>query len=81
MIMANIIRAVVALFWLIASGFIFFLAYIVMQTEGDPRTLWSWLVMCGFTFVSATFLAYTIVFGASHRESDPHHHKHLTDNA
>lgn len=79
--MAKIIRAVVALFWLIASGFIGFLAYIVIQTEGDPRALWAWLVMCGFTFVSATFLAYTIIFGASHRDSEQHHHKHLTDNA
>lgn len=79
--MANIIRAVFALFWLIASGFIGFLAYIVVQTEGDPRALWAWLVMCGFTFVSATFLAYTIIFGASHREAASQHDKHLADNA
>lgn len=79
--MANIIRAVVALFWLIASGFIGFLAYIVAQTEGDPRALWAWMAMCGFTFVSATFLAYTIIFGASHRRDDAHHDKHLTGNA
>lgn len=79
--MANAIRAVFALFWLVACGFIGFLAYIVIQTEGDPRALWAWLVMCGFTFVSATFLAYNIIFGHTHRAEDSHHHKHLADNA
>lgn len=66
--MATIIRSVFALFWLIATGFIAFLAYILFQTEGDPSVLWGWLVMCGFTFVSVTFLAYNIVFGHHHRE-------------
>ena len=79
--MANLLRGVFAMFWLIASGFLGFLAYIVLQTEGNPRALWAWLAMCGFTFVSVTFLTYNIIFGASHREEAPHHHKHLTDNA
>ncbi|HBA60671.1 MAG TPA: hypothetical protein DCZ92_07600 [Elusimicrobia bacterium] len=60
--MAYIIRAVFALFWLIATSFLAFLAFIVMQTEGNPQVLWAWLTMCAITFVSATFLAYTIIF-------------------
>jgi CHASE1-domain containing sensor protein len=70
--MANLIRAIVALFWLIASGFIGFLAYIVVQTEGDPRALWGWMVMCGFTFLSVTFLAYTVIFGSSQHDEKQH---------
>lgn len=61
--MANIIRAVFALFWLIATGFLAFLAYIVIQTEGNPQVLWGWLALCALTFISATFLAYTTIFG------------------
>ena len=76
--MANLIRAVFGLFWLAATGFVGFLAYIVLQTEGNPQVLWAWLVMCAFTFVSATFLAYIIIFGAEQKEDVPHHHKHLS---
>lgn len=72
--MANIIRSVFALFWLLATGFIIFLAYILFQTEGDPAVLWGWLVMCAFTFVSATFLAYNIIFGHHHRAGEHHEH-------
>ena len=75
--MANLIRAVFALFWLIATGFLGLLVFIVLQTEADPRMLWAWLVMCAFTFVSATFLAYTLIFGHHERENAPHHHTHL----
>ncbi|OGR68620.1 MAG: hypothetical protein A2081_03495 [Elusimicrobia bacterium GWC2_61_19] len=75
--MANILRAVFALFWLAASGFIGFLAYIVLQTEANPQMLWGWLVMCAFTFVSATFLAYNIILGHRHKADAPHHHTHL----
>ena len=78
--MANIIRSVFALFWLTASGFIGFLAYIVIQTEANPQLLWGWLVMCAFTFVSASFLAYSIIFGARHKADAPHHHTHLTNS-
>lgn len=76
--MANLIRAVFGLFWLAATGFVGFLAYIVLQTEGNPQVLWAWLVMCAFTFLSATFLAYVIIFGADHKDDAPHHHKHLS---
>ena len=69
--MANIIRAVFALFWLIATGFLAFLAYIVIQTEGNPQVLWGWLALCALTFISATFLAYTTIFG---------HHTHGSEN-
>jgi len=75
--MANIIRAVFGLFWLVATGFVGFLAYIVLQTEGNPQVLSAWLVMCAFTFISVTFLAYVIIFGAELKDDAPHHHKHL----
>ncbi|MDA8244545.1 MAG: hypothetical protein M0025_10560 [Elusimicrobia bacterium] len=61
--MANIIRAVFALFWLVSAGFLALLAYIVVQTEPNPARLWGWMVMCGLSFISATFLAYTLIFG------------------
>ncbi len=61
--MATLIRAVFALFWLAATGFLGLLAYVVIQTEANPAALWGWLVLCAFSFVSATFLAYTIIFG------------------
>ena len=77
--MATLIRAVFALFWLAATGFIGFLAYIVTQTEANPQALWAWLVMCAFSFVSATFLAYNIIFGHHDRADAPHHHKHLAN--
>ena len=79
--MAYIIRAVFGLFWLVACGFICFLAYIVIQTEGNPRALWAWMVMCCVTLISVTALAYNIIFGAHHRAEAPHHHKHLANNA
>jgi len=71
--MANIIRAVFALFWLVATCFLGFLAFILIQTEGNPKILWGWLVMCGFTFLSVTFLAYTLIFGHHERDEDHHH--------
>ena len=43
--MANIIRAVFGLFWLIATSFLAFLAYIVIQTEGNPQALSAWLAI------------------------------------
>ncbi|MEI7529630.1 MAG: hypothetical protein WCK76_11890 [Elusimicrobiota bacterium] len=69
--MATIIHLIVSFFWLIATGFLVFLAYVVFQTEANPQALWSWMVMCGLTFVSATWLAYNCIF--SHH--DNHHHK------
>lgn len=75
--MAYLIRAVFALFWLVATGFLGFLVYIVIQTEANPQMLWAWLVMCALTFVSATFLAYNIIFGHHDRANAPHHHTHL----
>ena len=75
--MANIIRAVFALFWVVATGFLGFMAYIVLQTESNPQMLWAWLGMCSLTFVSATFLAYNIIFGHHDRANAPHHHTHL----
>lgn len=78
--MANIIRAIFALFWVAAVSFVGYLAYIMIQTETDPQMLWGWLVMCAFTFVSATFLAYNIVFGHHHKADVPHHHSHLQNS-
>ena len=75
--MAIIIRAVFVIFWLVATGFIGFLAYIVTQTEANPQALWAWLIMCAFSYLPATFLAYNIVFGHPARADMPHHHNHL----
>jgi hypothetical protein len=75
--MANIIRAVFAFFWLMATVFIGYLTYVVLMTEPDPHALWGWLVMCGFTFISVTFLAYNIIFGHHHRGEVQHHDAHL----
>ncbi len=75
--MANVIRAVFAFFWLAASVFLGYLAYIVVMTESNPRILSAWLVMCAVTFASATFLAYTIIAGYRHRANAPHHHTYL----
>lgn len=61
------IRAIFALFWLVASGFLGLLAYVVIQTEANPAALWGWLVLCAFSFISATFLAYTIIFGGRNK--------------
>jgi hypothetical protein len=33
--------------------------------------------MCGFTFISVTFLAYNIIFGHHHRGEVQHHDAHL----
>jgi hypothetical protein len=72
--MANIIRAFFALFWLVSTGFIGYLAYAVLMTEPNPQALWGWLVMCAFTFISATFLAYNIIFGARPGATAANHH-------
>ena len=60
--MALIIRSVFAFFWLIATGFIFYLAYVITQTERSPQVIWGWFVLCAFTFISVTWLAYNIIF-------------------
>jgi hypothetical protein len=78
--MANLIRAISALFWLAATGFTAYLAYIMLQTEANPQILWGWLVMCALTFVSATFLAYNIIFGHHQKADVPHHHTHLNNS-
>ncbi|MBI5744683.1 MAG: hypothetical protein HY952_09050 [Elusimicrobia bacterium] len=78
--MATIIRAVFTLFWLASVSFVGYLAFIVVQTEADPQLLWGWMVMCGFTMVSATFLTYNIVFGQHHKAEVPHHHVHLKNS-
>jgi hypothetical protein len=70
--MAIIIRAVFAIFWLVASGFLALLAYIVLQTESNPSVLWGWLVMCALSFISATFLAYNIIFSQHDRPTPAH---------
>jgi len=75
--MAVIIRSVFGLFWAVSSAFVGFLAYIVLQTEHNPQLIWAWLVMCGFTFISATWLAYNIIFGHQHRPAPRHHDLHL----
>lgn len=67
--MAPIIRAVFGIFWAVSAGFIGFLAYVVVQTEQDPQLIWAWLVMCGLTFISATWLACSIILG--HRRKPP----------
>ena len=75
--MANLIRAVFALFWVASAAFLGFLVFLVIQTEVNLKMLWSWLVMCSLTFVSVTFLAHNIIFGHHDRANAPHHHTHL----
>ncbi len=75
--MAVIIRSVFGIFWAVSSGFVGFLAYIVIQTEYNPQLIWAWLLMCGFTFISATWLAYNIIFGYQHKPAPKHHDLHL----
>ena len=55
------IKAMFGLFWIIASSFLIYLMYIVLQTEGNPNILWAWITMSGLTFAAATFLAYIII--------------------
>ncbi len=72
--MANLIRAIFGIFWLAATGFLGLLVYTVLQTEGDPRMLWAWLTLSAFSFISATFLAYNIIFGHHDLHTAHHHH-------
>jgi len=72
--MANLIRAIFGIFWLAATGFLGLLVYVVLQTEGDPRMLWAWLTLSALSFISATFLAYNIIFGHHDRHTHPRHH-------
>lgn len=72
--MANLIRAIFGFFWLAATGFLVLLVYVVLQTEGDPRMLWAWLTLSALSFISATFLAYNIIFGQHDRHTTPRHH-------
>lgn len=69
--MAKLIRGIVAVFWLTASLFLGFMAYVVLQTENDPRKLWGWLTLCALTFVSATFLAYNVIFSGADDSAQP----------
>ncbi|MCX5785359.1 MAG: hypothetical protein NTX59_06690 [Elusimicrobia bacterium] len=64
--MALIIRSIFAVFWLIATWFIGYLAYIITQTERNPQAIWGWFVLCAFTFISATWLTYNIIFAHHH---------------
>lgn len=66
--MGKLIRAAFFAFWLASTAVIGYLAYSVIQTESDPRALWGWMVMCGFSFISASFLAYAVLFS--------HHDRH-----
>lgn len=70
--MAKIIRAIFFIFWLAASGFLALLAYSVIQTESDPGALWGWMVMCALSFISASFLAYNIIWAQHDRHGDSH---------
>ncbi|OIO02524.1 MAG: hypothetical protein AUJ51_06215 [Elusimicrobia bacterium CG1_02_56_21] len=74
--MAHFIRSVFALFWLASTGFLCFLAYVVLQTESNPQRLVAWLVLCALTFISASFLAYNIIFGHHEREDSASHNPH-----
>jgi len=75
--MAAIIKSVFGIFWALSAGFIGFLVYIIIQTENSPQLLWAWLVMCGFAFIAATWLAYNIIFGHHHKPALQHHDLHL----
>ncbi len=75
--MAILIKSIFAVFWAATAGFVGFLAYIVIQTEYNPQLLWAWLTMCGLTLLSATWLAYNIIFGHQHKPEPRHHDLHL----
>jgi Ca2+/Na+ antiporter len=65
--MVRIINALVALLWLTATCLTGYLAYIAAQTERSQQTVWAWFVLCGLTFISASWLAYNIIL-APHRD-------------
>ena len=67
--MANLIRKVFGVFWLIITGFLAYLAYTVLQTEGNPQTVWGWRALCALTFISVTYLASIVILG--HHSTDP----------
>ena len=60
--MVPIIKCVFGIFWATSTAFLLFLAYIVLQTEYKPALIWSWLTMCCFTFIAASWLAHNIIF-------------------
>jgi len=75
--MALIIRSVFVIFWAAASGFSVFLAYSILQTEQNPQLIYAWLLFCGFTFLSATWLTYNALFAHFHKPGPRHHDRHL----
>lgn len=68
--MVPAVKAVFALFWIVSTLFLVYLAYIVMQTEYNPQLIWSWLTMCCFTFIAATWLANNIIFLPNRRPEE-----------
>ena len=75
--MVAIIKLMFAVFWAASAGLIGLLAYSVLTTEHSPQIIWAWLLMCGFTLLSATWLTYNIIFGYRHRPEPKHHDLHL----
>jgi hypothetical protein len=75
--MAMIIRYAFAAFWTATTGFLVFLVYTTVQTETDPRGIWAWLVFCGITFISVTWLTYNVLFARYHKQGPKHHDLHL----
>ena len=60
--MASLIRSAVAGLWLIATGVIGYVAYAAIRTEHTPQAIWAWFILCAFAFISATWLAYNVLF-------------------
>ncbi|HOI42400.1 MAG TPA: hypothetical protein PK523_05585 [Elusimicrobiales bacterium] len=60
-------RTLFGFFWAVSTAFLAYLAYIIIQTEHDPRVIWGWLTLCGLTFVGATLLASTAFLAAPPR--------------
>lgn len=76
-LMAAILRSVIGIFWAASAGFIGFLAYIVIETEHNPQLRWAWLTMCGLTLLSATWLAYNMIFVRRSKPEPKRHDLHL----
>jgi len=74
--MATLIKWTFGLFWLVTAGLTAFLAYSAVQMENDSQLILAWFVMCGFIFLSATWLTYNVIFGHYHKPIPKHHDLH-----
>ena len=60
--MAKIIRIITSIGWLAITALMLFIVFNVIQTEPDQQVVWSWIVVSALVFLSASFLAYVVIF-------------------